>query len=201
MEIFNQLKMEILKCRDCENKFGFKPHPIVFGSKNSKIVQISQAPSYNVHLTQKPFNDFTGKKLIREWYEIDEEDFYNEKNFYITALAHCYPGKSKNGTDKVPPIHCARKWLLKEISIIDNQIFVIIGREASTFLFPNKTYEDLIFNNQYINNKLTFILPHPSPLNIKWFKEHPDFYEKRIIEIRKEIKSVLFQGKHGRYEI
>jgi uracil-DNA glycosylase family 4 len=194
MEDFIQLKTKILSCRDCKNRFGFIPRPILFGNENSKIDQISQAPSRNVHLTGKPFDDSTGKRLIKEWYKIDEKDFYNEDNFYITALSHCYPGKTKNGADRAPPIYCARKWLLREISTINNQIFVIIGQKAASFLFPNKTYEDLIFNNQYLNNKLTLVLPHPSPLNIKWFKEHPDFYEKRLIEIREEIKRVLYRN-------
>ena len=43
----------------------------------------------------------------------------------------------------------------------------------------------------YINGKLVIVLPHPSPLNIKWFKDHPEFMEKRIFEIRKIINEIL----------
>lgn len=43
----------------------------------------------------------------------------------------------------------------------------------------------------YINGKLAIVLPHPSPLNIKWFKDHPEFMEKRIFEIIKIINKVL----------
>ena len=53
--MFEELKQEILKCRQCEEKFGFEPHPILMGNVNSKIMQISQAPSQNVHKTLKPF--------------------------------------------------------------------------------------------------------------------------------------------------
>ena len=42
---FSNLINEIRKCNICEDKFGFKPHPVVIGSATSKIVQISQAPS------------------------------------------------------------------------------------------------------------------------------------------------------------
>lgn len=41
------------------------------------------------------------------------------------------------------------------------------------------------------NEKLTIVLPHPSPLNIKWFKDHPGFMKKRILEVRKIINAVL----------
>ena len=37
---FNNLIKEIRKCNICEDKFGFKPHPVVIGSATSKIVKI-----------------------------------------------------------------------------------------------------------------------------------------------------------------
>ena len=54
-----------------------------------------------------------------------------------------------------------------------------------------KNFNELIFKNNYINNKLAIVLPHPSPLNIKWFKDHPDFMNKRVLEIRKIIQKTL----------
>ncbi|MCI5836104.1 MAG: hypothetical protein MR227_05420 [Firmicutes bacterium] len=52
-------------------------------------------------------------------------------------------------------------------------------------------FNELIFKNNYFNEKLTIVLPHPSPLNIKWFKDHPGFMKKRILEVRKIINAVL----------
>ena len=129
---FEKLKADILSCRDCENKFGFEPHPIVLGSESSKIIQISQAPSQNVHDTLKPFNDASGRKLREEWYHISEHDFYNTDNFYFTSVAHCYPGKSKNGGDRMPPVSCARN-NMREIEAVDNKIFILVGRTAADF--------------------------------------------------------------------
>ena len=62
MEEFNKLIKELKKCNMCKDKFGFVPHPVVIGNINSKIVQISQAPSKTVHETLKPFTDLNGKK-------------------------------------------------------------------------------------------------------------------------------------------
>ncbi len=191
--IFEELEDNILKCNDCEKKFGFKPIPIVHGIKDSKIMQISQAPSNNVHLTQKPFNDATGRRLKYDWYKITDEIFYNKDNFYITAISHCFPGKNSNGGDRLPPIYCAKKWLLKEIELVNNKIFIIIGSRATNFFFPNDNYSKLIFENNTIKGKLAIILPHPSPLNIKWFKEHPEFEKKRLPEVRKIISKIIHQ--------
>jgi uracil-DNA glycosylase family 4 len=188
---FDKLKKEILNCKECQNVFGFEPHPVIFGNQCSKIVQISQAPSANVHITRKPFTDQSGKKLKYEWYQINDDDFYNEDNFYITALAHCFPGKSNNGRDKSPPKICYEKWIIKELSLISNDLYVIIGAKAANVFFPDEKYEKLIFKDNVLNGKKAIVLPHPSPLNIKWFKDNPKFYNERLSEIRKTIKEII----------
>ena len=190
-EDYYQLLKKIKNCEICKEKFGFQPHPVVFGDINSKIVQISQAPSLTVHRTLKPFTDLSGKKLKYEWYKITDDIFYNSDNFYITSLAHCYPGKDKNGNDKMPPKICFDAWIKKELEYVNNKLYIIIGAKSAKMFFPNENFSDLVFNNNYINGKLTIVLPHPSPLNIKWFKDHPLFLNKRIFEIRKSINEVL----------
>lgn len=79
----------------------------------------------------------------------------------------------------------------KELLYVNNKLYIIIGSKAAKIFFPNEEFNNLVFKNNYINNKLTIVLPHPSPLNIKWFKDHPKFMSERIIEIRKIIKNIL----------
>lgn len=188
---FEQLKKEIERCRACEKQFGFEPHPVFWGNEHSKIVQISQAPSAKVHESGKPFTDASGKTLKQEWYQISEEDFYNQDHFFIGAMAHCYPGKDKNGNDKLPPKCCFEKWVEKEIKAVDNEIYIIIGAKAASRFFPKEHFEELVFKNNEWNGKLTIVLPHPSPLNRRWIKSHPAFIEKRLPEVRKIIHNVI----------
>lgn len=188
---FEQLKEKIKECDYCKEKFGFEPHPIFWGKQNSKIVQISQAPSKNVHQNLKPFTDMSGKTLKYEWYQITDDDFYNTDNFFIGALAHCYPGKDKNGNDKQPPKCCWTKWIEEELQILDNEMYIVIGAKAAKVFFPNEIYEKLIFKDNVWNGKKTIVLPHPSPLNKKWIKDHPQFLQKRIHEIRNIIWDIL----------
>lgn len=191
MTEFHILKDEIKSCRICRSKFGFEPHPIVFGNENAKIMQISQAPSKSVHETYKPFNDASGKKLRGEWYEIEDEVFYNPDNFYIVSVGHCYPGKLPSGGDRQPPQICAKKWLTQELKAVNNKIYIVVGGVAANFFFPKQNFTSLVFENKQINGKPTFILPHPSPLNRKWFKDNPQFESKRIVEIRNCVRNVL----------
>lgn len=91
------LHKNILKCWACFNNFNYIPNPIFQGNSNSLIMQISQSPSKKVHNTSKPWNDLSGRKLIYDWYGINDDIFYNANNFYITDLSHCYPGKNNKG--------------------------------------------------------------------------------------------------------
>lgn len=77
----------------------------------------------------------SGKTLKYEWYNISDDVFYDENNFYIAALAHCYPGKNKQGNDKNPPKCCFSRWILKELELIDNKMYIIIGAKAAKAFF------------------------------------------------------------------
>ena len=111
---------------------------MVFGNENSKIFQISQALSSTVHMTGKPFNDLSGKRLKYSWYQVTDEILYNPDNFYITALGHCYPGKTTSGGDKQPPKICSKKWLEKELEMICNDIYILIVKKAAMYFFQRR---------------------------------------------------------------
>ena len=184
------LQEEISACRHCRNIFTHKPAPVTWGNADASIAHISQAPSKTVHETGKPFNDISGKRL-REWYEISDEDFYNEDNFYITAISHCFPGKGKKGGDLKPPVVCADKWLFKELALVNNSIYIIVGKYAADYLFPGEKFRDLVFGDRKLNGKPAYILPHPSPLNIKWLKDNPEFLDKKMPVIRHAINEAI----------
>ena len=63
IEEFNKLLENLKKCEICKENFGFQPHPIFLGNINSRIVQISQAPSATVHQTLKPFTKWQKTKI------------------------------------------------------------------------------------------------------------------------------------------
>ncbi len=185
------LQKQITQCLLCRDTFGFEPRPIIFGNYNAKIMQISQAPSKTVHETGKPFNDASGRKLRREWYNIADEDFYNPAHFYIASMAHCYPGKAPGQGDRRPPKICAQQWLFQEMALVQNEIYIVIGSYAAEALFPGEKITALAFADRRINGKPAYILPHPSPLNVKWFKDYPQFEQARIPHIQNEVHKIL----------
>lgn len=180
------------RCRKCQEEFGWEPRPIQWGNPDAKIMQISQAPSRKVHETGIPFNDPSGKRLRQEWYQIPDEMFYDKDLFYITQMGHCFPGKGKGNYDKKPPRCCYEIWTSKEIELIDScEIYIIVGGEAAARLFPKKKLTDLVFEDQILHGKPCYVLPHPSPLNRRWFAAHPEFEQQRLPQIRAKIHEVL----------
>lgn len=188
---FEQLKEEILACRLCARQFGFEPHPVFRGNRRSKIMQVSQAPSKTVHQTLKSFDDASGRRLRGDWYRIPDALFYDPDCFYITSVAHCYPGKSPHKGDNPPPKHCAQKWLAREMALVDYQLMILVGGKAAAYFFPGRAFTELVFRDQVIEGRPAFVIPHPSPLNVKWFKDHPEFERDRIRTVRRAVHGLL----------
>lgn len=171
-------------------KYGKFACPI-WGNQKAKIVSISQAPSLSVIKNQKPFSDKSGEKLRKLWYQVSDEIFYNPDNFYFTAVGMYFPGKDKKGADLKPSFKWTKEWLNRELSYLKPRLYLVLGRMAAEFFFPKKDFANLVFTTQKIKGTLTLVLPHPSPANIKWFKDHPEFEKQRLPEVRKYIHSVL----------
>lgn len=172
-----------------EKEFGLTP--LQWGSPKAKLVIIGQAPSRQGQQSIRPFSDKTGEKMRREWFKISDETFYNQNLFYLTALGLIFPGKEKHGGDKRPDVKRTGKWLKKELTFISPKLFLILGRMAAEFFFPKKSFEELIFGDQELFGRKALVLPHPSPLNIKWFKDHPRFLSERLLIVRREVHKFL----------
>lgn len=192
-EAYGKLKKEIQACTSCRGRL--EPRPVLWGNPEAKIMQISQAPSWNVHQTQRPFNDASGIKLRREWYQIEDEVFYNPDNFYITSIGRCYPGKTPGGSDRKPPKKCGDLWLGREMELVENEIYILIGGCAAGYFFPKEDFSQLVFSDLELRGKPALVLPHPSPANRRWFLKHPEFLEERVVKVGELVRSVL--GEQG----
>ena len=63
---------------------------------------------------------------------------------------------------------------------------------ATAFFFPGEDFSRLVVRDQLIEGKTTYVLPHPSPLNAKWFKDHPEFEAERMPVVRAAVQSAPF---------
>ncbi len=196
MTELEKLQAQLRACRHCEGML--EPRPVVHGNPGAPILQVSQAPGKKVHETRIPFNDASGRRLRQDWYLISDAQFYDPDLFYITSMGHCYPGKGKTG-DKKPPRCCFDMWTRREIELKPGtRMMLVIGREAASRLFPKREFTELVFQDQEYDGIPCYVLPHPSPLNVRWFRMHPEFETQRMPVIREKLHQVLREaGQDG----
>ncbi len=196
MTELEKLQAQLRACRHCEGML--EPRPVVHGNPGAPILQVSQAPGKKVHETRIPFNDASGRRLRQDWYQISDAQFYDPDLFYITSMGHCYPGKGKTG-DKKPPRCCFDMWTRREIELKPGtRMMLVIGREAASRLFPKREFTELVFQDQEYDGIPCYVLPHPSPLNVRWFRMHPEFETQRMPVIREKLHQLLREaGQDG----
>ena len=191
-----EFQTRIKGCRYCKDSLGleFEPRPVVWGKGCAPIVIIGQAPSLSASLCGRPFSkdlttpDASGRRLI-SWLGVSERVFFDERVFYITGVAHCYPGRGKGG-DAPPPRVCAEMWLGEELSHLSPKLYIILGRHAASWAFPKRPFEELVFSDVSFRGKSAIVLPHPSPANRGWFRKHPGV-ESRLVKLKGLVREIL----------
>lgn len=187
---FIKLVDEIRACDICRDHLPLGPRPVFQVHPNAKILIVGQAPGTAVHKTGIPFNDPSGDRL-RLWLGVDKETFYDEKQLAIVPMGFCYPGKGQGG-DLPPRPECAQTWrqtLLDQLP--DIELTVVIGRYAIDWHLQtakNTPLTELVRTSQ---SERIVVLPHPSPRNIRWFKNNPWLEDEVTPELRRKVANIL----------
>lgn len=185
-----ELLLEIQECKICEN--FIEPRPVVFASKDSKIIIIGQAPGTKVHKSGIPWDDASGKQL-RTWLGVTNEQFYNVTNFGIIPMGFCYPGKGKSG-DLPPRKECAPKWHKLLINKMQNvELVLLIGMYAQKYYLKEEAKRTLTDTVNHYEEYLPkyFVLPHPSPRNRFWLTKNPWFEKDVLPELKKKVTKII----------
>ena len=187
----DSLLHEVRACRLCEAHLPLGPNPVLRASSTAQILIIGQAPGTRVHATGIPWNDPSGDRL-REWMQIDREGFYDESRIAIVPMGFCYPGKGKSG-DLPPRPECAAHWhdkLLAEMPAI--KLTVLIGKYAQNHYLGSRreSLADTVRRWPEHPQGL-FPLPHPSPRNLRWFRNHPWFEDEVLPAFKQRLAEIL----------
>jgi uracil-DNA glycosylase len=168
MNELDKLHTELINCNKCV-LCGYlkKANPIFSGSINSKVMLIGQAPGVKNEIDRFPFNGGTGGKRLFQWLEKAgwTESEFREKQ-YIASVTRCFPGKAKNGTDRVPSNEeqeLCKSWLKKELELLDIKIIIPMGKLAIGLFFDKKKpLSEIIGQTFLIDNRIIVPIPHPS---------------------------------------
>ncbi|MAK42998.1 MULTISPECIES: uracil-DNA glycosylase family protein [unclassified Spongiibacter] len=193
MENLQQLLNEVAACRLCESALPLGPRPVLRVAPEARILIIGQAPGLKVHNSGLPWDDPSGDRL-RGWLNIDREQFYRDARLGILPMGFCYPGKGKSG-DLPPRPECAPTWherLLQQMPQIE--VVLLIGQYAQK-RYAGDDEKNLTerVRNQSLDGRF-ISLPHPSPRNIRWFKQNPWFDEQLLPSFQRRIHPLLSES-------
>lgn len=153
---------------------------------------IGQAPGTKAHISSKPWNDESGKRL-RNWLGVDDEMFYNPDLFALVPMGFCYPGRGKSG-DLAPRPECSQLWMEKILRKLENvQLKLIIGNFSHAYFLKESAKLNL---TQRVQNwreyePQMFPLPHPSPRNNLWLRKNPWFEKEVVPALKKKVHQIL----------
>lgn len=184
------LLREIRACRLCEAVLPLGPRPVLRASASARVMIVGQAPGIRVHESGVPWADASGKRL-REWLQLDEAAFYDERRVAIVPMGFCYPGKQGSG-DAPPRPECRATWHPRLLPMLKKvELTLLIGRYAQAYFLDGS--DDVTANVRAWKTHLPALLPlpHPSPRNVAWFKANPWFDREVLPVLRRRVKQAL----------
>lgn len=186
------LLADIRSCRHCEPHLPLGPRPVVQAAATARILLVGQAPGVRVHQTGLPFNDPSGDRL-RRWLDMDRATFYDPSRLAIVPMGFCYPGKQGSG-DAPPRPECAPLWRRRLLDQLPNiRLTLLIGQYAQAWHLAErrkKTLTDTVKAWREYQPDL-FVLPHPSPRNVRWFVTNPWFEDEVLPALRAAVTAAL----------
>lgn len=187
----SEMLAQVRACRLCEDELPLGPRPVLQLSSTAKLLIAGQAPGSKVHASGVPFADASGRRL-REWLGLTEAQFYDAAQVAILPMAFCFPGTGKGG-DKPPPPRCAHTWRQPLLELMPKrELTIILGRYALDWHWPETSGRKLaeIIAEQNPARDVQLVLPHPSPRNNRWLKQHP-WFEQQLPMLQQRVAQVL----------
>lgn len=182
---------EARTCRACEAELPRGCRPLLQGSRDSRVLLISQAPGAAAHESGVPWDDRSGDRL-RDWLGVTKDEFYDPSKVGILPMGLCYPGKGASG-DLRPRPECAPMW--------HDRLLPVFGRVGLTLYVGRFAFE------RYLSAEFETLtdavrggarllpgraaLPHPSPRNNIWLKRHGWFERECLPRIRGAVRGAL----------
>jgi uracil-DNA glycosylase len=191
MSEFDELLRAVRKCTLCSDSLAAGPRPVLQVGVGAKVLIAGQAPGRRVHESGVPFDDPSGDRL-RDWMGVDRETFYDANRIAILPMGFCYPGTGKNG-DLPPRPECAPAWREQLLLHLPNVEFtIVLGKWAMAYHSSN-------WNGRVTDSvkdwerdwPMQVPLPHPSPRNIRWFRQNPWFESEVVPMIRERTRELL----------
>ena len=192
MDPFEAIRADIIadEMNSALGRIGYVPvyttHP------EAKIAIISQAPGIKAQESQTPWNDVSGR-LLRQWLDVSDADFYDPTKFAIIPMDFYYPGKGAHG-DLPPRKGFADKWHKPIFDLMPKiELSILVGSYAQKYYLGKNIGNNLTATVRDYQRYLPkfFPLVHPSPLNYGWRKRNPWFETEVVTDLKSHVRRIL----------
>jgi uracil-DNA glycosylase len=188
---FGKLMKRIAACRLCAEHLPLGPRPVFQADPAARVLVVGQAPGRRVHETGRPFDDPSGVRL-REWLGVDEATFYDAKRIALVPMGFCYPGTGAGG-DLPPRPECAPAWRAELLAHLTRaQITIVLGQYAQAYHLPGRRRSVAEAVGAWRDTWPELVpMPHPSPRNQRWFRNHQWFEGQVVPAVRERVRELL----------
>ena len=193
MSALEKLLTDIRDCRHCTAQMSHDPKPVLQAGAEARIGIFSQAPGNLAHQSGRPFTDPSGVRL-REWLQVTEDQFYDERNFIIAPMGFCFPGYDKNGGDLPPLKECAKVWRAQLMEALPKLEFcLLVGGYAQKWHLGGDKKKSLTETVASWRDygPLYIPTPHPSWRNNGWLKKNLWFEEELLPHLRDRVRQFI----------
>jgi uracil-DNA glycosylase len=181
---------EARACTLCAADLPLGPRPVLRVSAAARLLIIGQAPGTRVHASGVPWDDASGIRL-RQWLNLDEAAFYDDKSVAIVPMGMCYPGVLPRGGDRPPMPICAPTWHPRLLPLMPEiRLTLLVGGYAiARNLGPGPMAARVAGFRDLPAGMMA--LPHPSWRTIGWERRNPWFAEELLPVLRARVASAL----------
>jgi len=156
MSTLSKLYEEITLCQLCEiAKYRTKTVPGE-GAEDAEIMFIGEAPGWHEDQQGRPFVGPAGQYLDQLLALIG----LKRQQVYIANVIKCRPMGNR---DPLPSeiLNC-RKWLERQIEVIQPKMIVTLGRYSMAMFFPGKSISKIHGTTQKRDNVIYYAMYHPA---------------------------------------
>lgn len=188
----NSLLRDIRACRVCAAHLPLGPRPVIRAKASARLLIVGQAPGIKVHETGIPWNDRSGDRL-RDWLQLDRDDFYDDSRIAIMPMGFCYPGVDGNGGDRPPRRECAPLWHAKLLERLPEiRLTLLVGSHAQAHYLTNRRPTMTETVRAWLDYGPDYLpLPHPSWRNTGWLKRNSWFESDLVPDLRGRVHELL----------
>ena len=122
---------------------------------------------------------------------VTEEEFYDDRLVAILPMGFCYPGSGRSG-DLPPRPECAPAWRSEILSQLRGvELTLVLGKYALAYHLgiAGTVTEAVASWEEHWPSRVP--LPHPSPRNQAWFKQHPWFEREVVPRLRERVRALI----------